>query len=99
MSVLHPAALGAVESRPRCVLEFFLNGERIVVADAQPDVSLLEFIRARGCTGTKLGCGEVGLVLYTMCGFSVVLGRLSVHTPCISHRCINALMLRDRLHA
>lgn len=41
-------------------LLFFLNGVKTVVTDVQPEVTLLEFLRDKGLTGTKLGCGEVG---------------------------------------
>ena len=41
-------------------LLFFLNGVKTVVTDVQPEVTLLEFLREKGLTGTKLGCGEVG---------------------------------------
>lgn len=42
-------------------LEFYVNGKRVVVDDAQPQQTLLTFLRERlGLTGTKLGCGEGG---------------------------------------
>ncbi len=37
----------------------FLNGKKFVLEDVQPEVTLLEFIRSTGLTGSKLGCGEV----------------------------------------
>jgi xanthine dehydrogenase iron-sulfur cluster and FAD-binding subunit A len=46
-------------SSPTSDLCFFLNGRKVVLADVQPEVTLLEFLRAKGLTGTKLGCGEV----------------------------------------
>lgn len=38
---------------------FFLNGDKVVLTDVQPEITLLEFLRSRLLTGTKLGCGEV----------------------------------------
>lgn len=41
-------------------LEFYLNGTRILVDDADPEITLLEYLRGIGLTGTKLGCAEGG---------------------------------------
>ena len=41
-------------------LLFFVNSVKVTLEDVQPEVTLLEFLRERGLTGTKLGCGEVG---------------------------------------
>src|SRR5215470_11185297 len=38
--------------------EFTLNGRAICVADVSPNTTLLEFLRARGLTGSKEGCAE-----------------------------------------
>ncbi|XP_078162547.1 indole-3-acetaldehyde oxidase-like isoform X1 [Carex rostrata] len=55
-------------------LVFALNGERYEISDADPSMSLLEFIRTRTrFRGPKLGCGEGG------CGACVVL--LSKYDP------------------
>lgn len=35
-------------------LRFFLNGTRVVVDDVDPEVTLLEYLRGIGLTGTKL---------------------------------------------
>jgi xanthine dehydrogenase small subunit len=37
---------------------FILNGREVHVGDAAPQVTLLDFIRARGLTGAKEGCAE-----------------------------------------
>lgn len=51
-------------------LLFFLNGEKVEVAGVHAEVTLLEFLRERGLTGTKLGCGEVsGLPLGRVMAF------------------------------
>jgi xanthine dehydrogenase molybdopterin binding subunit/xanthine dehydrogenase small subunit len=39
-------------------LEFQLNGECVRVVDVSPNVTLLEWLRASGRTGTKEGCAE-----------------------------------------
>src|SRR6266576_3752702 len=39
-------------------LSFFLNGDRVHVGDLSPQMTLLDFLRARGLTGAKEGCAE-----------------------------------------
>jgi xanthine dehydrogenase molybdopterin binding subunit/xanthine dehydrogenase small subunit len=39
-------------------LEFVLNGRPVSLGDVSPNTTLLEFLRARGLTGTKEGCAE-----------------------------------------
>lgn len=41
-------------------ITFYLNGRKVVVYDAQPQMTLLTYIRSTGLTGSKLGCGEGG---------------------------------------
>jgi len=41
-------------------LRFYLNGTKVVLDTADPEVTLLEYIRGIGLTGTKLGCAEGG---------------------------------------
>jgi xanthine dehydrogenase molybdopterin binding subunit/xanthine dehydrogenase small subunit len=40
------------------VFEFILNHQAVRVAGVSPNTTLLEFLRARGLTGTKEGCAE-----------------------------------------
>ena len=35
-------------------LTFFLNGTRVVLDDIDPEITLLEYLRGIGLTGTKL---------------------------------------------
>src|SRR5690242_4994164 len=39
-------------------LEFRLNGEVLRVTDCSPNLTLLDFLRSRGSTGSKEGCAE-----------------------------------------
>ena len=39
-------------------LSFLLNGRDVHVSDLQPQMTLLDFLRARGLTGAKEGCAE-----------------------------------------
>ena len=41
-------------------LRFYLNGTKVTLDDADPEVTLLEYLRGIGLTGTKLGCAEGG---------------------------------------
>ena len=41
-------------------IRFYLNGTRVVIENADPEVTLLEYLRGVGLTGTKLGCAEGG---------------------------------------
>jgi xanthine dehydrogenase/oxidase len=41
-------------------LRFYLNGSRVTLDNADPEVTLLEYLRGIGLTGTKLGCAEGG---------------------------------------
>ena len=39
---------------------FYLNGTRVALDTVNPEVTLLEYLRGIGLTGTKLGCAEGG---------------------------------------
>ena len=41
-------------------LRFYLNGTKVVIDSADPEITLLEYLRGVGLTGTKLGCAEGG---------------------------------------
>lgn len=39
---------------------FYLNGAKVVLDTIDPEITLLEYLRGIGLTGTKLGCAEGG---------------------------------------
>ena len=41
-------------------LRFYLNGTKVVLDAIDPEITLLEYLRGIGLTGTKLGCAEGG---------------------------------------
>ena len=41
-------------------IRFYLNGTKVVVDNIDPEITLLEYLRGIGLTGTKLGCAEGG---------------------------------------
>lgn len=40
-------------------LLFYVNGKRTALSNVSPEMTVLQYLRASGLTGTKLGCGEV----------------------------------------
>nr|AOE43258.1 xanthine dehydrogenase [Cavenderia deminutiva] len=70
-------------------LVFFLNGDKVVISNPDPEMSLLTYLRSQnvGLTGTKLGCGEGG------CGAcTVMLSHYSFSDKHIDHRSVNACL-------
>ena len=57
-------------------IRFYLNGTKVAVDTVNPELTLLEYLRGVGLTGTKLGCAEGGcgactvvcLTLLFVCG-------------------------------
>ena len=41
-------------------LHFYLNGTKVTLDSIDPEITLLEYLRGIGLTGTKLGCAEGG---------------------------------------
>ena len=69
-------------------LFFHVNGKPHNVNDAQPEETLLSYLRRTGLTGTKLGCGEGG------CGAcTVMVSQLNLlDNKTIEHRSVNACL-------
>ncbi|XP_072235326.1 xanthine dehydrogenase/oxidase-like [Leuresthes tenuis] len=69
-------------------LIFFVNGRKIVEESADPEMTLLTYLRRKlGLTGTKLGCAEGG------CGAcTVMLSRYEPHTEELLHYAVNACL-------
>ncbi|KAJ4306773.1 hypothetical protein N0V88_000140 [Collariella sp. IMI 366227] len=68
-------------------LRFYLNGTRVVLDEVDPEITLLEYLRGVGLTGTKLGCSEGG------CGAcTVVISGLNPTTKQTYHASVNACL-------
>ncbi|XP_053396021.1 xanthine dehydrogenase/oxidase-like isoform X1 [Mercenaria mercenaria] len=69
-------------------LVFYVNGIKVVEENAEPETTLLQFLRQKlGLTGTKLGCGEGG------CGAcTVMVSRFDHYSKKICHFSVNACL-------
>ena len=54
------ASLASLTAGYDDTLRFYLNGTRVTLDTVDPEVTLLEYLRGIGLTGTKLGCAEGG---------------------------------------
>lgn len=81
------ASLAATTAHYDSTLRFYLNGTRVVLDDADPEATLLEYVRGVGLTGTKLGCAEGG------CGAcTVVVSQRNPTTGEVYHASVNACL-------
>ncbi|KAJ5388301.1 Xanthine dehydrogenase [Penicillium cosmopolitanum] len=68
-------------------IRFYLNGTKVALDTVNPEVTLLEYLRGIGLTGTKLGCAEGG------CGAcTVVVSHFNTTTNKIYHASVNACL-------
>lgn len=51
-------------------IRFYLNGTKVAIDTVDPEVTLLEYLRGIGLTGTKLGCAEGGCGACTVVSIS-----------------------------
>jgi xanthine dehydrogenase/oxidase len=80
-------SLADITSSYDSTLHFYLNGTPVTLESADPEVTLLEYLRGIGLTGTKLGCAEGG------CGAcTVVISQLNPTTKKIYHASVNACL-------
>ncbi|WEW60811.1 xanthine dehydrogenase [Emydomyces testavorans] len=81
------AALAALTEKYDDTIRFYLNGTKVSLDSADPEATLLEYLRGIGLTGTKLGCAEGG------CGAcTVVVSYLNPTTKQIYHASVNACL-------
>ncbi|KAK7429576.1 hypothetical protein QQZ08_003955 [Neonectria magnoliae] len=83
----NPERLATLTSKFDDTLRFYLNGTRVVLDEIDPEITILEYLRGIGLTGTKLGCGEGG------CGAcTIVVSQFNPTTKEIYHASVNACL-------
>ena len=66
----------------------FINGQKHIVVRPEPDTSLIQYLRSKNLTGTKLGCNEGG------CGAcTVMLSHYDLALDRVVNRSVNACLM------
>ena len=73
----------------RTSLILYVNGDKYEVANVLPTMTLLEYLRSIGLTGTKLGCGEGGCGACTVMVSSFDPASKSVRHAAVNAWCVN----------
>ncbi|KAL6357456.1 hypothetical protein LRP88_07623 [Fusarium phalaenopsidis] len=82
----NPEPLATLTSKFDDTLRFYLNGTRVVLDEIDPEITVLEYLRGIGLTGTN-GCGEGG------CGAcTIVVSQFNPTTKQIYHASVNACL-------
>ncbi|KAF7547775.1 hypothetical protein G7046_g8908 [Stylonectria norvegica] len=84
---VNPEPLATLTSKFDDTIRFYLNGTKVVLDEIDPEITVLEYLRGIGLTGTKLGCGEGG------CGAcTIVISQYNPTTKQIYHASVNACL-------
>ncbi|GES61739.1 xanthine dehydrogenase [Aspergillus terreus] len=87
VAVDKPVSLAHLTEEWDDTIRFYLNGTKVALDSVNPEVTLLEYLRGIGLTGTKLGCAEGG------CGAcTVVVSHINPTTKKIYHASVNACL-------